>query len=157
MEKIPVVPVFPPPLARGGKLNFRLFKGRFQSLRRLTSWPQIDLRYLAGASALLFARFVAAASAEDSRASASASARITLRLPATVEVTQMPAMTTDNAGQQICLQRLPASRVSLTFEGEKSEARKEIHLTLDGTRQCVALPSQTASSDSRSILLISAE
>ena len=157
MDKIPVVPVFPPPPAREGKLHFRLVTDTFQNLRRLTSLPQADLYYRAGASALLFAGLVAAASAGDSKVSASASARITLRLPATVEVTQMPATTTDSADKQICLQRLPARQVSLTFEGEKSDARKEIHLTMGGTRQCVALPSQAASSESNPLLLISAE
>ncbi|WP_323844252.1 cytochrome c oxidase accessory protein CcoG [Microbulbifer magnicolonia] len=45
MEIIPVVQDFtpPPPLAHDGKFHVRLTSGRFQNLRRLTSWPLIAL------------------------------------------------------------------------------------------------------------------
>lgn len=43
MEKIPVVQDYTPPVARDGKFHVRLTSGRFQNLRRLTSWPLIAL------------------------------------------------------------------------------------------------------------------
>ena len=43
MEKIPVVQDYMPPVARDGKFHVRLTGGRFQNLRRLTSWPLIAL------------------------------------------------------------------------------------------------------------------
>ena len=43
MEKIPVVQDYAPPFARDGKFHVRLTIGRFQNLRRLTSWPLLAL------------------------------------------------------------------------------------------------------------------
>lgn len=43
MEKIPVVHTDTPPCARAGKFHVRLIEGRFQTLRRLSSWPLIAL------------------------------------------------------------------------------------------------------------------
>jgi polyferredoxin len=43
MEKIPVVQDYTPPYARDGKFHVRLTEGRFQTLRRLSSWPMIAL------------------------------------------------------------------------------------------------------------------
>ncbi|SEF87208.1 cytochrome c oxidase accessory protein CcoG [Marinobacterium lutimaris] len=43
MEKIPVVQDYTPPFARDGKFHVRLTKGRFQNLRRLSSWPMLAL------------------------------------------------------------------------------------------------------------------
>ncbi len=43
MEKIPVVQDFTPTPIHDGKLHVRLVNGRFQNLRRLTSWPLIAL------------------------------------------------------------------------------------------------------------------
>jgi cytochrome c oxidase accessory protein FixG len=43
MEKIPVVQEHTPPYARDGKFHVRLTQGRFQTLRRLSSWPMIAL------------------------------------------------------------------------------------------------------------------
>ncbi|NRP28584.1 Ubp3 associated protein Bre5 [Marinobacterium sp. xm-d-420] len=43
MEKIPVVQDYTPPFARDGKFHVRLTEGRFQNLRRLTSWPMLAL------------------------------------------------------------------------------------------------------------------
>ena len=43
MEKIPVVQDYTPPYARDGKFHVRLTSGRFQNLRRLSSWPMIAL------------------------------------------------------------------------------------------------------------------
>lgn len=43
MEKIPVVEEHIPPYARDGKFHVKLIEGRFQNIRRLTSWPLIAL------------------------------------------------------------------------------------------------------------------
>ena len=43
MEKIPVTEEYTPPFARDGKFHVRLTEGRFQNLRRLTSWPLLAL------------------------------------------------------------------------------------------------------------------
>lgn len=43
MEKIPVVQEHPPTFAKDGKFHVRLTEGRFQNLRRLTTWPLIAL------------------------------------------------------------------------------------------------------------------
>ncbi|MBR9884948.1 MAG: cytochrome c oxidase accessory protein CcoG [Oceanospirillales bacterium] len=43
MEQIPVVQDYTPPFARDGKFHVRLTEGRFQNLRRLSSWPMIAL------------------------------------------------------------------------------------------------------------------
>lgn len=43
MEKIPVVQDYTPSFAEDGKIHVRLTKGRFQNLRRLTSWPLMAL------------------------------------------------------------------------------------------------------------------
>lgn len=43
MEKIPVVQDYTPPFARDGKFHVRLTEGRFQNLRRLSSWPMLAL------------------------------------------------------------------------------------------------------------------
>ncbi|MFW1676928.1 cytochrome c oxidase accessory protein CcoG [Pontibacter sp. JAM-7] len=43
MEKIPIVQDYTPPFAQDGKFYVRLTEGRFQNLRRLTSWPMIAL------------------------------------------------------------------------------------------------------------------
>lgn len=43
MEKIPVVQDYTPPFAHDGKFHVRLTEGRFQNLRRLTSWPLLAL------------------------------------------------------------------------------------------------------------------
>ncbi|MBR9828367.1 MAG: cytochrome c oxidase accessory protein CcoG [Oceanospirillales bacterium] len=43
MEKIPVVQEHTPTFAKDGKFHVRLTEGRFQNLRRLTTWPMIAL------------------------------------------------------------------------------------------------------------------
>ncbi|GAA0684856.1 cytochrome c oxidase accessory protein CcoG [Marinobacterium maritimum] len=43
MEKIPVVQEHTPAFAKDGKFHVRLIEGRFQNLRRLTTWPLIAL------------------------------------------------------------------------------------------------------------------
>ncbi|MBN0987981.1 cytochrome c oxidase accessory protein CcoG [Amphritea pacifica] len=43
MQKIPVIQDPTPPFATDGKFHVRLTEGRFQNLRRLTSWPMIAL------------------------------------------------------------------------------------------------------------------
>ncbi|GAA0785185.1 cytochrome c oxidase accessory protein CcoG [Marinobacterium sediminicola] len=43
MEKIPVVQVHTPAFVKDGKFHVRLIEGRFQNLRRLTTWPLITL------------------------------------------------------------------------------------------------------------------
>lgn len=43
MKNIPVVQDHSPPYAREGKFHVRLTEGRFQNLRRLSSWPMIAL------------------------------------------------------------------------------------------------------------------
>ncbi len=43
MEKIPVVQEHTPAFAKEGKFHVRLIEGRFQNLRRLTTWPLIVL------------------------------------------------------------------------------------------------------------------
>ena len=46
MEKIPVVEQHIPPLARDGKFHVKLTEGRFQNLRRISSWPLIGLFFI---------------------------------------------------------------------------------------------------------------
>lgn len=43
MEKIPAVQDYTPCASREGKIHVRLTQGRFQNLRRLTSWPLLGL------------------------------------------------------------------------------------------------------------------
>lgn len=43
MENIPVVQDYTPPFAKDGKFHVRLTEGRFQNLRRLSSWPMLAL------------------------------------------------------------------------------------------------------------------
>ncbi|WP_299202636.1 cytochrome c oxidase accessory protein CcoG [uncultured Amphritea sp.] len=43
MQKIPVIQDPTPPFATDGKFHVRLTEGRFQNLRRLTTWPMIAL------------------------------------------------------------------------------------------------------------------
>lgn len=45
MQKIPVLQDPAPPLATDGKFHVRLTEGRFQNLRRLTTWPLIALYF----------------------------------------------------------------------------------------------------------------
>lgn len=46
MEKIPSVEIQSPPLPSDGKFHVKLVEGRFQNLRRLTSWPLILLFFV---------------------------------------------------------------------------------------------------------------
>ena len=45
MEKIPVVQDHTPPFSQDGKFHVKLIEGRFQNLRRLTTWPLITLLF----------------------------------------------------------------------------------------------------------------